>query len=225
MIGLLSERRDKMRIKERLYILMGVLAFGSLWGLMEATLGGVLANFPRHGAVMANIGFVLMAAAVALYRRPGLLPWIGVVAASFKLLTVPLFHVPPFARMVINPMVSIILEALAFSLAIALLRRWYPRSQLAQAGAGALGMYLGYLGIGLAFLYLTRRGPANLVLWQFVLSRGSFAALLALAAVPLGSWLGRPLCRLERLAEQDAGAIACILLCLLGGVLGTLKLG
>lgn len=44
-----------------LRILIDIIAFGSLWGALEVTLGGALGNSPRHGAVMANIGLLIMA--------------------------------------------------------------------------------------------------------------------------------------------------------------------
>jgi len=48
-----------------------VLLFGSLWGVLEATLGGALhlLHLPFKGQVMANIGFFIMAAVVATFPR------------------------------------------------------------------------------------------------------------------------------------------------------------
>jgi len=219
-------------IMKGLRLLIGIIVFGSLWGALEATLGGALANFPRHGAVMANIGFLIMAAAVALYKRPGMQLGIGMVAASFKLLDVVIFHVPPLAQMIVNPMMAIIMEALAFELAVGLVLRRWPRNIFAQAGTGALGVYLAYVGIALGFLYLTGRGP-HYVLSNpggFVLESGGVAAMLALVSVPLGSWLGGLLGQIERLTRLRprllySGAAIFTLLCWLAAVWGTLTIG
>lgn len=222
------------RLRENLWILIGIIVFGSFWGALEATLGGTLAlvHFPRHGAVMANIGFLVMAAAVMLYKKPGMQLGIGAVAASFKLLDVPIFHVPPFAQMIVNPMVAIIMEALAFEIVVGLILRRWPKSIFAQAGAGVLGIYLAYIGTVLSFLYLTHRGPHYILSdpWGFILKGGGFAALLALAAVPVGSWLGGLLDRIEHAIKLRprlyyAGAGGLVLLCLAAAVWGTATLG
>lgn len=222
------------QVQKWMRIFLGILLFGSLWGALEATLGGLLAvvHFPQHGAVMANIGFLTMGAAFALYRRPGMPLGIAAVAASFKLLDVAIFQVPPLTRMVINPMVAIILEALAFEgVALLILRRW-PRNVLAQAGAGAAGMLLSYAGIALAFNYLTQMGPRAMLTdpLGWVLQRGGFAAALALVALPLGLGLGGLLRRVERRIQPHptlyyAGSVSVILLAVAAAVWGTLRLG
>ena len=69
-------------------LIIGILVFGSIWGLLEATLGGFLHMiiFPNKGAIMSGIGVAIMASALAVYRKPAMLPGMGIVAASFKLL-------------------------------------------------------------------------------------------------------------------------------------------
>jgi hypothetical protein len=51
-----------------------------------------------------------------------------VVATSFKLLDVALFHISPLAQMIINPMIAIVMEALAFELVTGLIWRRWPRN-------------------------------------------------------------------------------------------------
>jgi hypothetical protein len=144
---------------------------------------------------MANIGFALMATAVAIYGRPGLPLGIGLVAASFKLLDILLLSLSPFARAVVNPAVAIVLEALAFQMAVSLLWRPYLKSWLARSGAGLLGMYLAYFAISSVFFYGLRMGPRDVLtpgeLLGFALRDGAVAAGLALLAVPLGQRLGQ----------------------------------
>ena len=78
------------------HILIGILVFGSIWGFFEATLGGFLHMiiFPNKGAIMGGIGVALMASALAIYKKPGMLLGIGIVAASFKLLDVLILSLP-----------------------------------------------------------------------------------------------------------------------------------
>lgn len=217
--------------RDNLRLLVGIAAFGALWGMLEATLGGALAliRFPHFGGTMANIGFIVMAAALATYGRPGMQLGIGGVAASFKLLNVPLFGVSPLAKMIVNPMVAIILQALAFELVVGPVWRRLPRNTLVWAGAGALAIFLAYVGQLLAFSYLTRQVPQFILAdpWGWVLRNGGFAAVLALVSVPLGLGLGGLLRRAEgalalRPQLYYLGGLGFALLCLAAAVWGML---
>lgn len=207
-----------------LRLLMGIVLFGSIWGALEATLGAALIalHVPRFGAIMANIGFFLMAAAVAIYKRPELPLGMGLIAASFKLIDAAALGVSPLAQMILNPMIAIVMEALAFTLVVALLWKWYPRQLSAQAGAGPLGMVLYYIGVSAIYLHILRRGRRELLeegFLRYVLRHGGPAAAIALLSSPLGYRLGR-LVRggMERLARTHpgliySGAVGLILLC------------
>lgn len=216
------------RQKGSLEILIGVALFGSLWGALEATVGGLLhlVHFPYTGAIMANIGFTIMAAAVAIYGRPSLPLGIGLVAASFKLLDVLLLSLSPLARGVVNPAVAIILEALAFQLVVSLLWKPYLKSRLVRSGAGLLGMHLAYLGIASVFFYGLRQGPREVL--SFALRDGLLAGGLALLAVPLGQRLGELLMRVrEGLVLTSprlyyGSAIGMVALCWLAAALSLL---
>jgi hypothetical protein len=95
-----------------------IALFGSLWGFIEATLGGVLhlALVPFTGTIMASVGFAILFAAMRSGVKPVQLPLIAIVAASFKFLDVPLFGLPLFAITVVNPAVAIASQGLAFAL-------------------------------------------------------------------------------------------------------------
>ena len=99
-------------------LIIGILVFGSIWGFLEATLGGFLHMivFPNKGAIMAGIGVAIMGSALAIYRKPSMTVGIGIVAAAFKLLDVWLFALPIASIHIINPAMAIIFESLAFSL-------------------------------------------------------------------------------------------------------------
>jgi hypothetical protein len=216
---------EKLRLKRvDLRLLAGVVLFGSIWGALEATLGAALIalHVPRFGAIMANLGFLLMAAAVAVYRRPELPLGMGLIAASFKLVDAAALGVSPLAQMILNPMIAIVMEALGFTLAIAALWQWYPKRLLAQAGAGALGMILYYAATNAIFLYLLHRGRGELLekgLLAYILEHGGVAASIALFSAPLGLRLGAFARRgIDRLSEAHprllyAGGAALALLC------------
>jgi len=55
-------------------LIIGILVFGSIWGLIEATFGGFLHMiiFPNKGAIMGGIGVAIMATALAVYRKPAM---------------------------------------------------------------------------------------------------------------------------------------------------------
>lgn len=116
----------KSRLGEQrgiVHLIIGILVFGSIWGFFEATLGGFLnlIIFPNKGAIMGGIGMAIMGAALAVHKKPAMLPGIGIVAASFKWLNSWLLFVPPLAVQIINPAMAIFLESLAFSLVVAFL--------------------------------------------------------------------------------------------------------
>ncbi|MGQ9734234.1 MAG: hypothetical protein ACUVQU_04195 [Candidatus Bipolaricaulia bacterium] len=224
----------RQRRKDLLDLAVGVILFGSLWGLLEATLGGLLhaLKLPYTGAIMANLGFAVMAAAVAVYKRSTLPAGIGLVAASFKLLDVLIFSLSPLARAVVNPAMAIILEALAFQGVVSLLWRPYQRRELARAGTGLAGMYLSYVGIALVFFYILGRGPKDVTdplgLVGFAIQDGTIAALAGLIAAPLGHRFGELLrARKERLAARNPrllyrGALVLTAACWLAAALSLL---
>ena len=85
-------------------ILIGILVFGSIWGLLDAISTGALFSHiaptlrshqicicPLTGAVF---GFFIMALALAIYKKPAMLIGIGAVAALFKLLNFAIIPLP-----------------------------------------------------------------------------------------------------------------------------------
>jgi len=127
-------------------LVIGILVFGSIWGLMEATLGGALhfVHFPLFlkGAIPGGIGMAIMAAFVVTYRRPKLVFWIGAIAALFKPLSAVIYFKPIFDPSVVNPASAILLEALAFTLVVSLLFKGFESSIKMRIGAGVAAGYL-----------------------------------------------------------------------------------
>ncbi len=136
--------------------LASICLFGSIWGLLEATLGGVLhiAHVPFTGTVMASIGFALLFAAHRAGVRPAQLFLVSGVAASFKFFDALLFPIPLFDVMIINPATAIASQGLAVALVVrfsGLPKRplaLAPRMLAATAGGMLLfnGSSLGIMG-------------------------------------------------------------------------------
>jgi len=70
-----ESRSDRRRGLVQLII--AILVFGSIWGFLEATLGGFLHMiiFPNKGAIMGGIGMAIMGTALAMYRSAESRQW------------------------------------------------------------------------------------------------------------------------------------------------------
>lgn len=99
-----------------------VLTLGGLWGILEATLGtvlhftGVAKTFLSSSIIMVPLAYSILAIG---YKNTGKLRsifLIGLIAGTIKLAA---FAVPGIApNYVINPAISIVMEAAAFGLAV-----------------------------------------------------------------------------------------------------------
>lgn len=184
---------------ELIQILIGILVFGSIWGLLEATLGGVmhLVNFPNTGAIMSGFGMAVMGIALALYRKPVMLIGVGAIAASFKLLNVWILLIPANVPHIINPIAAIILEAAAFSLVTSFLMNLMAKSNYAVVWAAFLAGMLSALSFALVAVYLTHI-PINTRVGMdsvrdFLLVNGLVQSVFAGVSAPIGYMLGRKL--------------------------------
>jgi hypothetical protein len=147
-----------------LRVVIGILVFGSIWGLVEATLGGALhlIHFTYKGAITGGIGMSIMATFVVMYRQPKLAFCIAVIAALFKPLSAVIYGQPIFAPFVVNPASAILLEGLAFSLVVSLLFKGVESSIKTRIGAGVAA---GYLSIILFGVLASAAGMGNWASW------------------------------------------------------------
>ncbi|MFC1917086.1 hypothetical protein ACFLXH_00330 [Chloroflexota bacterium] len=202
-------------------IIIAILVFGSIWGFLEATLGGFLnlIIFPNKGAIMAGIGVAIMGMALAIYRRPSMAPAIGMVAASFKLLNVWIF-VPVSYVHIVNPATAIFLESLAFSLVAALLMNRIARNPMVGVGAGALAGIITAAAFVYFALYVTnspllqRLGVSGPV--QFIAGSGLVQAAFFGIFLPIGYQLGERLAgiRLVSMSRPRYYAASAAVICL-----------
>ncbi len=205
-------------------LIIGILVFGSIWGFLEATLGGFLnlIIFPNKGAIMSGIGVAIMASALAIYRKPAMLPGIGIVAASFKWLNAWLLFVPPLAVQIINPAMAIFLESLAFSAVAAFLMKRITKNLFVGTGAGVLVGFISAIAYVYFAVYAThspifaRLGIKSI--GEFIMGNAVVQAVFFGIFLPLGYLVGEKLAAktssvLMRRPLYYATAVATIALC------------
>ena len=181
-----------------LRVVIGILVFGSIWGLVEATLGGALhlIHLPYKGAITGGIGMAIMATFVVMYRRPKLAFCIAVIAALFKPLSAVIYGQPIFAPFVVNPASAILLEGLAFSLVVSLLFKGFESSIKTRIGAGVAA---GYLSIILYGVLASAAGMGNWASWGLaervssVFANGTGLAIVGTCLLLLGHLVGTKL--------------------------------
>jgi len=180
-------------------LIIGVLVFGSIWGFLEATLGGFLnlIIFPNKGAIMGGLGMAIMGTALAIYRKPAMLPGIGIVAASFKWLNAWLLFVPASAVQIINPAMAIIFEALAFSLVVAFLMNRMAKNVYVGVWAAVLAGLMSAIAYVYFAVYVThspifaRLGIKSI--GEFIVGNGAVQAVFFGVLAPLGYLIGKKL--------------------------------
>jgi hypothetical protein len=181
-----------------LRLVIGILVFGSIWGLIEATLGGALhlIHFTYKGAITGGIGMSIMAAFVVMYRRPKLAFCIAVIAALFKPLSAVIYGQPIFAPFVVNPASAILLEGLAFSLVVSLLFKRFESNIKVRIGAGVSA---GYLSIILFGVLASALGMGNWASWGLaerlssMFANGTGLAIVGTCMLLLGHLVGTKL--------------------------------
>ena len=210
-------------IPDSVRLLIGILVFGSIWGFLEATLGGFLHMiiFPNKGAIMSGIGIAIMASALAVYRKPVMLPGIGIVAASFKLLDVWLFALPAASIHIINPAMAIVFESLAFGMVAVFLTSKIARNALIGIGVGALvGLTSAIAWVYFAIYVMDAPAYARVVFTagEYISNQGVLQAAFAAIFLPFGYRAGEKLLRrapaaLTRRPVYYAVSVSAVMFC------------
>jgi len=171
---------------ERIKLIVRIVAFGALWGLLEATLGYVLHLVHDYlpGIVMPAIGAAILVRFHRESAHRGAVVAVGVVAALVKAVD---FLIPGMNPLrVANPMLSILIEALAMAALLPALSRAseWRRVQL-EFGASfgwriafilalcvefwGFGIFSGQLsGFSTLFEFIVFNGLASGAVWIFV---------------------------------------------------------
>lgn len=130
--------------KSILNVVLTVVFFGAIWGLLEATIGYILHWLPSmvSGLVMFPIGAALMYAAYRNSDKKSVIIYVGLIAVAIKAINL-LMPLPPAGPMkVINPMISIVIQALVvFGLSFLYERKTKDvKSTIVQVGVIALAI-------------------------------------------------------------------------------------
>lgn len=161
-------------------ISLTVLVIGSVWGMLEMTLGGFLhaIHLPQKGAIMGGLAVSFMSVFITITGKPFLVPILGIIAALFKPFNAVIYGVPLFSPFVINPAIAIIMEALAFTAVAVVLKNAIDKFLIARVGAGILA---GALGI---VFYASFASFFNLGMWAALDFAEKFQTTLA-TAIPM----------------------------------------
>lgn len=137
-------------MKNKLALISAIIFFGSIWGILEATLGYVLHFLPIYiaGTILFPIVSLILYKAYQMTKSSSALLIVGILAASIKALNFFLPYGSPFK--IINPMLSIIFEALLVMVVIKVMDK---SSLMKKAGAFTLAsmgwrlLYVAYMGV------------------------------------------------------------------------------
>ena len=136
-----------------LNILLLVLWFGTLWGAVEALIGGLLHYFlppTVPGKIMIVIATGLMAWSLRKTGKVWMPLAISLVAAPLKLFSGVVFSLPLNAPAILNPVFGILSQGLGFTIvALAIYKVSMPKpAKYLAVGAGAGAIY-SFVFIGL----------------------------------------------------------------------------
>ena len=162
--------------------LLGILFFGSLWGVSEAVLGGFLygAHIECASVPLTIIAFMILTIAKIYLHQRGSLVFIGSTAMLYKFLNTPFFACH---------LLAIFLLGLSYELVFSLFKI------KSRAVLGLLATYLGYILFALTITYVFRYhywtdGGLPRIL-RYIGISGTIAAFANLACVPLSFKLGQ----------------------------------
>jgi len=142
--------------------LVTIAVFGTLWGIVEISLGTVLKslNLPLSGVILSTLGLAVAMIGRVFVPRRGSTLFTGVIAMLLKLFSL--------GGVIIAPMIAIFAEALVAELVLSLFKR--PRRSIFML-AGGLGVLwvLVHPFIANPLLY----GRTLFVVWLDLLDKGS----------------------------------------------------
>ncbi len=142
--------------------LVTLTVFGTLWGVVEISLGSLLhaLNIPLSGAILAAAGITIALIGRLFVPRRGSTFFIGVVAMILKLFSI--------GSVVVGPMIGILIEATIAEIILTVFGR---PTRLSFVVAGALGV-LWTLGQPF-FTGLVLFGRDIFIIWLDLIDRGS----------------------------------------------------
>lgn len=172
-----------------------IIFFGSVWGVLEATLGYLFHFLPGTIAGMLMfpiVNIILIKAYQSTGTRTSLV-YMGVVAALIKSVDFLLPGLSVFKT--INPMISIIMESMIIAILCPYLVGKNRTKEYASAIAGSIGWRLMYL-VYLTTTYMLTGNIGKHIAsfqngFQFLLVNGIFSGLIAIALLWVNDQLGK----------------------------------
>jgi hypothetical protein len=163
------------------------ILFGSLWGINEVVMGEVLSvsEVPHFSVLLTVIALFILAFARVIVNKPGSSTVIGLIAVLFKLANAAPFHCH---------LLGIFMVGLVFDVLACVLMKSEKTSAIKCSLTGILSAYSGNALFALVITYIIRydvwtSGGLSKVLGHIFVA-GTFTAILAAIAVPLGFRIG-----------------------------------
>ncbi len=200
-----------------------VLAAGSIWGIIEASVGVVLRGLCTHylsGSVLTGTAMFFLALVFAYSQRLLFVLLLPLIASLYKLYTALILAKPIISGGIINPIYAYITEALALIIVLAVFN---PSLRQKHWGQSILGGFAALLAANLfpAVGYFTGIPACVLPGTKFPLALwgAPVAISLAMVTVPLGFLVANVLVQFsKRLLSREhylwAYTSAMIMVCL-----------
>lgn len=182
---------------------VGILVFGSIWGLLDAISIIYIAPFFHIRQLclcpltVVIFGFFLMTIALIIYKKPIMMFGIGVIAALFKLLNFAILPLPVINgyvayQPVVNPALAAFITSLTYALLASLLMNKMESNIFIRITAGTLTGFLSVVIFVYTAFYLTNTPPLIVdTPMQFIIPfHGPIAAFLGAVFLPLGYLAG-----------------------------------
>lgn len=219
-------------------VALAIVLLGSVWGMVEVVLGGVMhqAGVPHRVAIVTGLGMGIMGLGLGAFRRVYMLPLIALAVVCVRQLAVPILHVPLFCKA--NSCLAVLIEAGALAGLVAVVGSRLTGRESSTEGrvgmrrgqwmtAAAVGGCAALVASGAFHAAGMRVAPCDHLLSYnrafglitYVATRGSFWAVSSAALFPFGYLIGLRLedpvmaFRRTRPALYYAASAACAAVC------------
>lgn len=171
-------------------LILGMLVFGSIWGLLECTLGDYLheTNLPAGTIMTVVVGLGLMILSRSIYRQRGMQLGMGLIAGGLR-------YVNPVGGYLLCSVFAIAAEAVVFELIWSLL----DINELSLSEKIGMGIITGYGCYTLGYIFTQVATPlfssvpfylSDLIsILPSILAKGLIAAGLGVIVLPLATSL------------------------------------
>ncbi len=184
--------------KKKIDILITILVLGSLWGLSEVILNGIIrqTGIPYRTGILIGVGMGLMGIAVGFFKKYSYLFGIAVVAILCKQLIVPILQVSIMCKA--NSCLAVIIDSLVLTGAIAVIGSKLNKNLMYRIAGGliagfsaAVVFYFAGMKTAPCPSLLTFAGLQGFVL--FILNRGLVWMIFSGIFFPAGYLAGNRL--------------------------------